>query len=209
VNALAETGFREPAVWRLDGDAVEAALGAADFERAEALATEFEAKAARSKIPWSLAVSARCRALLLAADGEPERAEAQLERALVDHDRCPMPFELARTLLAQGETLRRFKKKRAAREAIEGAIAIFDELGAKLWSAKARREVARISGRTRAGGLTETERRVAELVAAGRSNKEIASELFVTVRTVETHLTKVYAKLAVHSRTELVSRLFA
>jgi DNA-binding CsgD family transcriptional regulator len=57
--------------------------------------------------------------------------------------------------------------------------------------------------------LTETERRVAELVAAGHSNKEIASELFVTVRTVETHLTHVYAKLGVHSRTELVSRLSA
>jgi DNA-binding CsgD family transcriptional regulator len=97
---------------------------------------------------------------------------------------------------------------RAARGDEAGAVAAFERaLGAKLWGAKARRELARIGGRTRTDGLTETERRVAELVAVGRANKEIASELFVTVRTVESHLTKVYAKLGVHSRTELVSRL--
>jgi DNA-binding NarL/FixJ family response regulator len=67
--------------------------------------------------------------------------------------------------------------------------------------------LARIGGRTAAGGLTATEERIARLVAAGRSNKEIANELFVTVRTVEAHLTKVYSKLALHSRTELASHL--
>src|SRR5207344_912263 len=101
------------------------------------------------------------------------------------------------------EAMRRFKKKRRARDAIEEALEIFDELGARLWGAKARRELARVSGRTASSGLTETERRVAALVVEGRSNKEVASELFVTVRTVETHLTKIYAKLGVRSRTEL------
>ena len=137
-------------------------------------------------------------------------ARGILERALAEHERVQYRrFDLARTLLAQGETLRRFKRKRAARESIEAAIAIFDELGAALWSAKARRELARISGRRTAEGLTETERRVAELVAAGHSNKQVANELHVTVRTVESNLTKVYAKLGVHSRTELARRLSA
>jgi DNA-binding CsgD family transcriptional regulator len=110
-------------------------------------------------------------------------------------------------LLAQGETLRRFKKRRAAREAIEAARDLFDELGARLWSAKAGRELARVAGRRRTKGLTETECRVAALVASGRTNKEVASELFLTVHTVEGNLTRIYKKLGVRSRSELARRL--
>jgi DNA-binding CsgD family transcriptional regulator len=103
--------------------------------------------------------------------------------------------------------LRRFKHRARAREAIEQAISIFDDLEARLWSEKARRELARVSGRRSSTGLTETELRVADLVVAGRSNKEIAGELFVAVRTVESNLTRIYAKLGVRSRTELIARL--
>lgn len=186
----------------------EAAIACGELEEAEELLDWIEERAGRLDREWALACAARCRGLLRAARGDEAGALSAFERALREHGRVQgRRFELARTLLAQGETLRRFKKKRAAREAIETAIAIFDELGAKLWAAKARRELARVSGRKRTDGLTETEGRVAQLVASGRSNKEIATELFVTVRTVETHLTNVYAKLGVHSRTELVSRL--
>jgi DNA-binding CsgD family transcriptional regulator len=188
----------------------EAAIACGELEEAEELLDWIEERAVRLDRAWALACGARCRGLLAAARGDEDGAAAAFERALTEHGRVQYRrFDLARTLLAQGETLRRFKKKRAAREAIEAAIAIFDELGAKLWSAKANRELARVSGRTRSNGLTETERRVTELVAAGRANKEIANELFMTVRTVETHLTHVYAKLGVHSRTELVNRLSA
>ena len=146
--------------------------------------------------------------LLAAARGDEPAAAAAFERALAEHERVQYRrFELARTLLVQGETLRRFKKRRPAREAIESARDLFDELGARLWSAKAERELARIAGRHRTGGLTETERRVAALVANGRSNKEVASELFVTVHTVESNLTRIYDKLGVRSRTELARRL--
>jgi DNA-binding CsgD family transcriptional regulator len=203
-------GIEEPAQFIGFPIHAEAAIACGELEEAEELLDWIEERAVRLDRAWALACLARCRGLLAAAHGDEAASVAAFERALTEHDRVQgRRFELARTLLAQGEALRRFKKKRAAREAIEGAIAIFDELGAKLWSAKARRELARVSGRKRANGLTETERRVAELVAAGHSNKEIASELFVTVRTVETHLTHVYAKLGVHSRTELVSRLSA
>ena len=102
---LARVEFREPAVWRVDGDAIEAAVAVGDVGRAEALLARFEEHAARSRIPWSLAVSARCRALVLAAAGELERAAGMLERAVIEHQRSPVPFELARTLLVQGQVL--------------------------------------------------------------------------------------------------------
>jgi DNA-binding CsgD family transcriptional regulator len=209
VEALAETGFREPAVWRVDGDAVEAALGAGDVERAEALVTEFEAKAARSQIPWSLAVSARCRALVLAAEGEPERAEAQLARALVEHERCPMPFELARTLLAQGQVLRRGRKKLQARAALEQAAVLFEQLGGAPWVARTRDELRRTAARSAPNELTPTELRIARLAATGLTNDAIAAEVFVTRKTVEANLGRAYRKLGIHSRAQLARALDA
>jgi len=201
-------GIEEPALLRLFPIEAEAAIACGELREAEELLAWIEERAVRLDRAWALACAARCRGLLAAVRGDESGAVAAFERALAEHTRVQhRRFDLARTLLAQGETLRRFRKKRAAREAIEAALAIFDELGAKLWSAKAQRELARISGRRREQGLTETEWRVARLVAAGRSNKEIASELFVAVHTVETHLTNVYAKVGVRSRTELASRL--
>lgn len=186
----------------------EAAIAVGEGGEAEELLDWIEKRAVRLDRPWSLACAARCRGLLAAVRGDEAAAVAAFDRALTEHRRIEYRrFELARTLLAQGETLRRFKHKRAAREAIEAALAIFDELGAALWAAKGRRELARISGRRSAEGLTETERRVAELVAAGHSNKQVAGELFVTVRSVEANLTRIYAKLGVRSRTELANRL--
>jgi DNA-binding CsgD family transcriptional regulator len=207
VDALAETGFREPAVWRLDGDAVEGALGAGDLDRAQALVAEFEASAARSQIPWSLAVSARCRALLLAADGELEPAEALLERALVDHERCPMPFELARTLLAQGQVLRRGRKKLQARAALEQAATLFEQLGGAPWAARARDEVRRTAARSAPDELTPTELRIAHLAATGLTNDAIAAEVFVTRKTVEANLGRAYRKLGIRSRAQLARAL--
>ncbi len=155
--------------------------------------------------PWSVAVSARYRGLLAAVDGDFQAAFASLDRALKEHERLPMPFELGRTMLVLGAIRRRAKQKRPAREALEEALAIFERLGAPLWVDKTRAELARIGGRRSAAGqLTEVEARVAKLAAAGRTNREIADALFMSVRTVEGHLSHVYAKLGVRSRTELV-----
>jgi DNA-binding CsgD family transcriptional regulator len=106
-------------------------------------------------------------------------------------------------MLALGVVRRRERQKRAARDALEAALAGFEQLGAATWIAKARGELGRIGGRTRSEGLTAAERRVAALVAEGRTNKEVAAALFLGERTVETHLTHVYAQLGVRSRTEL------
>ena len=103
---------------------------------------------------------------------------------------------------------RRVKQRAAARATLERSLELFDELGAALWAEQAAAELARISGRGPASAeLTETERRVAELVAEGLSNKEVAARLFVSVRAVEANLSKVYAKLGIRSRTQLASRM--
>ena len=95
-----------------------------------------------------------------------------------------------------------------AREALHSALAIFQELGAPLWAEKARAELARIGGRAPTGDeLTPTERRIAELVAEGKTNKEVAASLVVSDRTVESALTQIYRKLEVRSRTELARKI--
>ena len=99
---------------------------------------------------------------------------------------------------------RRAQQKKASRQALEQALAIFEDLGARPWAERARAELRRISGRAPASDeLTETERRVAELAARGRSNKEIAAELFMGLSTVEAHLSRVYRKLGIRSRAGL------
>jgi DNA-binding CsgD family transcriptional regulator len=195
--------FREPAIWRVDGDAIEAALGVGDRGRAETLAVRFEERAQRSGIPWSLAVSARCRGLLHAADGELDLAVAALERALEAHENCPMPFERGRTLLALGQLLRRRKERRAARKVLEQALAIFDDLAVSVWAERVRGELARIPVRRAAGDLTPTEEAIAGLAASGLTNRVIAERVFVSPKTVESNLARVYRKLGIRSRAEL------
>ncbi len=211
-DAMAElerVDFREPAVWRVAGDAVEAAVAAGDLDRAETMLARFESQAARSRIPWSLAVSARCRALVQAAAGDLEDAERSLERALGEHERSPTPFELARTLLVHGQVLRRLKRKRAARDALEGALAIFERLGAGPWAERTRAELLRVAVRRAPRDLSETELRVARLAAAGLTNQAIAREVFVTRKAVEANLARTYRKLGIRSRAQLSRALDA
>ena len=105
--------------------------------------------------------------------------------------------------------LRRLKKWAAARERLEAAAGLFDEIGSEGWAEEARTELSRVGARrpAAAGALTPTERRISELAANGLSNKEIASTLFVTVHTVEVHLSHAYAKLGIRSRSQLAARL--
>jgi DNA-binding CsgD family transcriptional regulator len=189
------------------GDEIESLAQLGQLAMAGELVNELERRGQLLRRPTLTAVAARCRALVEGASGASAMRETRLERAIETFAALGMPFERARTLLVLGEVRRRAKRKRAAREALEAARAAFDELGAPLWVEKARRELARIGGRTASGGLTPTERRVAELVADGRSNKEVAAALFVSVRAVEANLSRIYAKLGISSRTELARRL--
>ncbi|GIW20006.1 MAG: transcriptional regulator [Chloroflexota bacterium] len=208
-RALLEAGIREPGELRCLPDAIEALLGLGDIEAAEGLLGELEAIAGSSARPSALAAASHYRGRLLAIRGDLSGAVTALETALEHHARSPLRFEAARTLLALGELERRAKRKRQARERLSAALAEFEALGAALWAERARAELARLGGRTRATGLTETEERIARLVAEGRSNKEVAALLFVTPKTVETILTRIYAKLGVRSRAALAHRYAA
>lgn len=203
-----ELGYFEPG-HRLElGDTLEALIAAGELDEAELLLRPWADRCRALDRAWAIAIIGRCRALLSAARGDFAGAFAAFDDAIAEHGRCVYPFEHARTLLALGMTQRRAKRRTAARATLEQALGIFEELGAPLWSEKARAELARIGGRRPRGGeLTPTERRLAELVAEGRSNKEIAASLFVTPKTVGTTLSRLYAKLGVHSRTELIRRL--
>jgi DNA-binding CsgD family transcriptional regulator len=151
----------------------------------------------------ALAHMTRCSGLVAAARGDITEAAALLGDAVAQHEQAADSFGRARALLALGVVRRRQRRKRAAGEAIAAALEGFEQLGAATWIERARAELGRIGGRAREEGLTAAERRVAALVAEGRSNREVAAALFLGERTVETHLTHAYAKLGVRSRAEL------
>jgi DNA-binding CsgD family transcriptional regulator len=194
-----------PAWWRADH--VEALLELGRIEEAVDVLHEWEADAARLGRDRVLAQATRCRGLVAAARGDVDEAVVTLEQAVAQHKAVGDPFGQARALLALGVARRRARKKRAAREAIEDAVAVFEKCGAAGWADKARAELGHIGGRTREEGLTPAEQRVAALVAEGRTNREVAAALFLGERTVETHLSHIYAKLGVRSRTELTRQL--
>jgi DNA-binding NarL/FixJ family response regulator len=141
------------------------------------------------------------------ARGDLGGALAAATDAVDQHTLLALPFERARSLLVLGEVQRRAKQRRAARETLTAATEAFEALGARRWAARAEAERARVGGRSTIEGLCATELRVAVLVAEGRSNKEVAAELFVSVRAVESNLSQVYAKLGIRSRTELARRI--
>ena len=207
---LDEIGVGEPGIFPFHGDAVEAAVALGDHDEAQRLIEALEAWGRQLDRPRLVALAWRGRGMLHAAVGEAEGAAEAFARALAEHERLELPHERARTLLAEGVALRRVRQKRSARAALEQAKATFDGLGARLWAERALSELARVGGRAPSRGeLTPTERRVAELAATGKANKEIAAELHVAVRTVETHLTRIYEKLGIRRRGELAQRLSA
>ena len=202
-------GAGEPGVVPFLIDEAEAAIALGRTAEAEPVLEWLEERGASQNRASALGAAARGRALLAGTRGDLAAAVASCERSLDAYARSTAPFETARTQLLLGALQRRAKQRSAARETLGQAQLTFERLGAELWAARARAELARIGGRgrTAAGALTPAERRVAELVAEGRSNKEIAAALFVTPKTVETQLSRMYAKLGVHSRTALARRL--
>jgi DNA-binding CsgD family transcriptional regulator len=185
-------------------DDIESLIRLGDLAAAEALLASLEERAQRLDRAWALASAGRCRALLMSARGDQEAASAALRQAFAAHERLAMPAELARTHLAAGEVARRARRKVAARDHVTAALGLFTRLGAAPWAERAAAELARL-GTSRGGGsgLTEAERQVAGLVAAGHTNREVAAELYMGLRTVEAHLSAIYRKLGIRSRSEL------
>jgi DNA-binding CsgD family transcriptional regulator len=206
-QTAAEAQWAEPGMCWWRSDYVEALLQLGLIEDAVRVLDGWEAHARRLGREWVLAEATRCRGLVAAARREFGAAQALLAEAVARHESVGDPFGRARALLALGVVRRRAGLKRAAREPIEAAVEAFDQLGAAGWADTARAELGRIGGRTRTEGLTPAERRVADLVAKGQTNTEVATALFLAERTVASHLTHIYAKLGVRSRTELARRL--
>lgn len=208
VDAMTPRGPTDPGTVRFVPDQTEALISLDEVGRAEALITPFEDRAQVLGRSWALGSASRCRGLALASRRDLTGAIEAFDRSLEHHRDLGQPLELGRTYLARGTVLRRGKKWAPARESLNRAMKIFDRLGASIWADRAGAELARIGGRTPGpSALTETEARVAELVATGLTNREVASRLFVSISTVESNLRRVYRKLGVRSRAELSHRL--
>jgi DNA-binding CsgD family transcriptional regulator len=157
----------------------------------------------RNDRAWMLAVGARCRSMSLAARGDVDAAERMARQALVEHDRIPMRFERARTQLLLGALQRRQRQKGTATGTLNQALAVFEDIGTPLWADRARAELARTKVAPGRDVLTPSERRVAELAASGKTNRDVAAALFISPKTVEANLGRIYRKLGINSRAEL------
>ncbi len=183
-------------------DLIEAYVHTGRRAEAERALIAFQGQAEGTPGSWSLAAAARCRGLL------EDDFELAFARAFDLHEQTTMPFERARTQLCYGERLRRAKRRSEARVQLHAALDTFEQLGAESWANRARNEL-RATGesvrrdRPAIDALTLQELQVALKVAEGATNKEVGAALFLSPKTVEAHLSRVYGKLGVRSRTEL------
>ena len=206
-------GFDPPRDLEIEGaehlpDAIEALTALGHLDQADILATALATHGAARDRPWMMAMGARGRGHVLAARGDLANALHAVEQALEHHQRLPMPFELARTKLLLGQLQRRRRQRRPAHDTLTAALTAFDQLGAPVWAARTRAELARLRAPRGDGNqLTAAERRAADLAARGLSNRQIAAELFLAEKTIESTLTVVYRKFGIRSRAALSNAL--
>jgi ATP/maltotriose-dependent transcriptional regulator MalT len=185
-------------------DVAEALVQLGRLAEAESLIEALERNGERLDRAWMIAAGARTRSMLLAARGDLDGAHASARRAMAAHERISMPFERARTLLLLGQLERRQRKKESASAGLQEACEIFERLNVPLWADRARAELVRANvGPSQSGQLTPSEQRVAELAASGMKNRDVATALFISPKTVEANLARIYRKLGIKSRAEL------
>ena len=203
-EALDDFGVAEPGWQPILPDVIEALVSTGRLDEAEAVLQELEQQAKALDHRWATPAASRCRALLLLAHERADEAAAAADAAAAAFADLGFPLDHARSLLAAGAARRRAGHRREAADSLRSAIEILEELGAPLWLERAEEELRRASPRPRRDReLTDAERRVAALVAQGLKNREVAAQLFTTVATVEAHLTRIYRKLGIRSRTQL------
>jgi DNA-binding NarL/FixJ family response regulator len=185
---------------------IESLLALDDRARARRALERLEERGRNFPRLWITATLPRARALVLAADGDFEAAFAALD-ALDFEAASKLPFDLAWTLLVRGRLHRRVKQKRRAADALGQALELFERLGMPPGVERARAELGRVGLRRAPDELTASELRVAELAAAGLTNREVASAAFMSPKTVQANLTRVYRKLGIRSRAELGARM--
>jgi DNA-binding CsgD family transcriptional regulator len=194
--------------WSCD---IEALIAIERLDPAQSIQADFAERAAGAGNPNAIAVARRCGGLLMAARGDVHGAIEAMQLALTEHAVRPLPLEIGRTLVEKGTLERRARRKSAAKHSLEEAIGVLEPLEAGMWLSRARDELGRIGMRKAAAaeGLTPAQTRVAELAAAGMTNREIGAALYMSVRTVESHLTKIYGVVGVKSRAQLAAVLAA
>jgi DNA-binding CsgD family transcriptional regulator/tetratricopeptide (TPR) repeat protein len=205
-------GINNPNVFPISGDLAEALARAAQSDRCTQVVTWLEERSRATGLAYPRAVAFRALGILAT---EPEEAQRLFAASLAALEAVgPVPFEQARTLLCTGEALRRIRRPADARVPFNRALGIFDGLGARPWAARARAELAAsgVKGRRlmvpasapmMLEELSPQELQVARMAALGHNNIEVAAALFVSRKTVEAHLTRVYRKLGIRSRTQL------
>jgi DNA-binding CsgD family transcriptional regulator len=205
---LTGMGLREPGYSRWQLDYVVSLIATGRLPDAGSFLDELEDQVTSSGRRSAAAIAATGRAMIGAASGRLDQAMAAISDVLVFYDSSPLRFDRARTLLIAGQIQRRAKAKRLAQEMLTEARREFAAFGAAAWVRQSAAELARVNLRPPAiAGLTETERRVAELAAAGLTNREVAQQLFLAVKTVEANLARAYRKLGITSRAELGARM--
>ena len=198
-------GLEDPVVVPWAPDLVEAYSRAGRAEDARRVTSALARRSERSGTPLALALAARCEGIV-AGDG----FEEAFERSLELHEAAALPFERARTLLAFGSRLHRARRRGDARDRLRAALETFESLRAAPWAERARAEL-RAAGAVKRepfgdpDELTAQEVRVAAAVARGATNRQVAAELFLSPKTIEFHLGRVYRKLGIRSRTELAA----
>ena len=206
-NSEAE-GLIDPGVTRFHGDHVEALIALGALSEAVAKTQVLEERAIAAGRVSAQAIAARCRALLAATKGDQPAAIALADTALELHALCPIEFEIARTMLTKGVIHRRAREKSAAKRCLVEAEAMFARLGAAAFEARAASELERIGTRVTATlQLTVTERRIADLAASGLTNRQVAEQSFMSAKSVEANLARVYRKLGITSRAELGAKM--
>ena len=202
--------MREPGLLRWHGDLIEAYLRVGRHAEAQEVLAELQQQADATGRLWARVAAGRARGMMAG----PSQLKGIFEETLALAETAADPFEIARTRLAFGEALRRSRRRGEARTQLRSALTTFQELDAGPWVKRTERELTSTGDRperrrsSHARELTPQEMRVCIAVARGETNREVATQLFLSLKTVETHLTSAYGKLGLRSRTEL-ARLFA
>jgi DNA-binding CsgD family transcriptional regulator len=213
-DAALDAALEAQALWPLlsPEDAVEAAVRCGRPEIAQAAFDDFAPLPAAAGTPWALGVMARCQALLA---GDDPGADDNYQQSIGYLQDTPVVLALARSRLVYGEWLRRQRRRRDARDQLRTALESFERMGAHGFAGRARSELGATGEpameRTERAGpqLTPQETQIARLAAAGATNRDIATRLFLSAATVDYHLRKVYRKLDVTRRVSLVHALLA
>jgi DNA-binding CsgD family transcriptional regulator len=202
-SLLDQIGMKDGLIDRTEPVHAELLVQLGQVDRAREILARLEEKGRRFPRPWIEATLPRTRAIVIAAGGDLEGAIEALD-SRDPNVAARLPLEVGLTWLTKGRLLRRAKQRRAAGAALREAMAIFERLGAGTWVDRVRAELDLVGPRRRAPDeLTATERRVAELAATGITNREIARAVFMSDKTVEAHMARVYRKLGIRSRAEL------